>query len=162
MRVRILVTGGTFDKVYDPINEKLDFTETHIPEILKQGRNRTEVELETLMLKDSLYMTDADRQHILEKCQSSLEDNILITHGTGTIVETAKVLGQNLEGKTVVLTGAMMPYSVNNSDALFNFAYAFGAVQSLPNGVYIAMNGRIFYDGNVIKNTEIGEFETIK
>jgi len=165
MIVRIYVTGGTFDKVYDPINEKLDFTETHIPEILRLGRNKNEVELETLMLKDSLYMTDADRQYILEKCRSCPEKKILVSHGTGTMVETARKLGENdqsLEDKTVVLFGAMVPYSIKDTDAEFNFGFAFGAVLSLPSGVYIAMNLTIFNWYNVIKNPETGEFETIK
>ena len=162
MTVRIYITGGTFDKVYDPIREKLDFTETHVPEILRIGRNKNKVELETLMLKDSLYMTDADRQYILEKCRSCLEDRILITHGTGTMIETARVLGENdksLEDKTIVLLGAMVPYSVSDSDAIFNFAFAYGALQSLSNGVYINMNGKILCWNNVKKNPETGEFE---
>ncbi|MCH7722286.1 MAG: asparaginase [Bacteroidetes bacterium] len=165
MSVQIYVTGGTFDKVYDPITEKLDFQETHIPEILRIGRNRNNVELETLMFKDSLYMTDSDRQYILEKCQSCPEKKILVSHGTGTMVETARKLGENdqsLEDKTVVLFGAMIPYSIKDTDAEFNFGFALGAVSSLPSGVYIAMNGTIFDWYNIEKNTELGHFKTIK
>ena len=162
MGLQIYITGGTFDKVYNPISEKLEFTETHIPEILRSGRNAYNVSLETLMLKDSLYMTDEDRQFILEKCQNCLEGRILIAHGTGTMIETAGVLGQNLRDKTVVLIGAMVPYSIFDSDAVFNFAFGYGIVQVLPNGTYIAMNGRIFDWDNVRKNPKTGEFETIK
>ena len=113
------------------------------------------------MLKDSLYMTDEDRQLILRKCQSCLEDRLLVTHGTGTMVETAAVLGKNLKRKTAVLTGAMIPYSIKNSDAMFNFAFGYGAALALPAGVYVAMNGRIFHWNNVQKNTEVGYFETL-
>ncbi len=160
--IRVLVTGGTFDKVYHPTLEQLIFEETHVPEILKLGRNRTDVVVEQLMLKDSLYMTDEDRQLILRKCQSCLEDRLLVTHGTGTMVETAQKLGQSLEGKTVVLTGAMVPYSVKGSDAVFNFAFAYSLALYLPAGVYIAMNGRKFYWDNVRKNTRLGEFEELE
>ena len=159
--VRILITGGTFDKVYHPILEQLVFDETRVPEILKLGRVKAKTAIEQLMLKDSLYMTDDDRQLILERCQGSLENRIVITHGTGTIVETAKVLGQNLEGKTAVLTGAMVPYSVSNSDAVFNFGGAFYAAFALPSGVYIAMNGKIFNWDNVRKNPATREFEQL-
>lgn len=159
---RVLITGGTFDKVYSPITEKLEFTESCVPELLRKGRNRSKVELEVLMLKDSLYMTDSDRQLILERCKGCLEDRILITHGTGTMVDTATVLGQNLENKTVVLTGAMVPYRIKGTDAEFNFAFAYGLALYLPVGVYIAMNGRRFYWNNVRKNTELGEFEELK
>ncbi|MBI4440393.1 asparaginase [Candidatus Woesearchaeota archaeon] len=165
MGLKIFATGGTFDKVYNPLTEELEFTETHIPEILKLGRYRNSVDVETLMLKDSLHMDCTDRGYILSRCQSSLEDGIVITHGTGTMVETAKVLGENrqsLDGKTIVLTGAMVPYSVKDSDALFNFAFAYCAAQLLPGGVYIAMNGRNFDWDNIRKNTETGEFEEIR
>jgi len=161
MAVRILVTGGTFDKVYNPITEELVFEETHVPEILRISRNSNEINIESLMLKDSLYMTDADRQLILAKCQGLSEDKVVITHGTGTMVETATILGKNLEDKTVVLTGAMIPYNISNSDAVFNLAFALGSVLTLPAGVYIAMNGRTFYWDNVRKNTELGAFEEI-
>lgn len=113
------------------------------------------------MLIDSLQMTEADRQKILERCKSCPEEKIVITHGTSTMVETAKLLGQNLKNKTVVLTGAMIPHAIKDSDAVFNFAHAFGAVQALPKGVYIAINGMIFPWDNARKNEELGWFETI-
>ena len=159
--LRVLVTGGTFDKVYNPITEKLEFADTHVHEMLRFGRVTVKVEVEKLMLKDSLYMTDADRQLILDRCTSSLEDKLLIVHGTGTMVETAKKLGQNLEAKTAVLIGAMVPYSVSNSDAVFNFAFAYGLALYLPIGVYIAMNGRALNWNNVRKNPQTGEFEPL-
>ena len=161
MTTRIIVTGGTFDKIYNPITEKFEFEKTHVDEILSLGRNRNKVSIETLMLKDSLHMTDEDRQLILERCQDCLEDRILVTHGTGTIVETGQHLGRNLKSKTVVLTGAMIPYSVKGSDAEFNFAFAYSAVLYLPVGVYISMNGRVFCWNNVRKNVNLGEFEAI-
>ncbi len=159
--LRILATGGTFDKVYNPVTEKLEFTETHVPEILRLGRVTAKVEVERLMLKDSLYMTNSERQLILERCKGCLEDRLLIIHGTGKMVETAQVLGQNLEGKTAVLSGAMVPFTVHESDAVFNFGVAYGAALALPTGVYIAMNGRIFYWNSVRKNTELGHFEQV-
>ncbi len=161
MPIRILITGGTFDKIYNPVKEVLEFKETHIPEMLEFGRNRNKVEVEKHRLIDSLQMTGDDRQKILEMCKGCPEEKIVITHGTSTMVETAKLLGQNLKGKTVVLTGASVPYTLNGSDAMFNFAHAFGAVQALPKGVYIAMNGIIFPWDKVRKNEELGEFETI-
>lgn len=159
--LRILTTGGTFDKTYSQITERLGFARTHVQEILKIGRNRNGVKIENLMAVDSLYMTDADRQGILKRCQSCRETMILITHGTGTMVETAKVLSK-VEDKTIVLTGAMVPYTIRGSDAVFNFAFAYCAALTLPAGVYIAMNGRIFNWGGVRKNTATGEFEQFK
>lgn len=160
--LRVLITGGTIDKVYNPVTEKLEFIETHVPEILRLGKVTAKVEVERLMLKDSLYMTNSDRQLILERCKGSLEDRLLIIHGTGTMVKTAQRLGQNLEGKTVVLTGAMTPYTISGSDAVFNFAFAYGLALYLPVGVYITMNGRRFYWNNVRKNTKLGEFEELE
>lgn len=160
--LRILVTGGTFDKVYNPVTEKLEFTETSIHEILRIGRATAKVAVETLMLKDSLYMTDSDGQRILQRCQDCPEKKLLIVHGTGTMVETAMMLGQGLKGKMAVLTGAMVPYRMRGSDAVFNFGCAFSAALALPVGVYIAMNGRIFRWNNVRKNTDLGHFDTIK
>lgn len=159
--VRIFVTGGTIDKVYNPITEKLEFTEAHAYEILSASRVKAKVAVDVLMLKDSLYMTEADRQLILERCKGCLEDRILITHGTGSMVETAQKLGENLEGKTITLTGAMIPYSINKSDAVFNFAGAYYAALALPSGVYICMNGMVFPWNNVRKNTEKGHFERL-
>ncbi|MBI3033585.1 asparaginase [Candidatus Woesearchaeota archaeon] len=157
--LRILVTGGTFDKVYDPIAEILTFANTHVDEMFRLGRATIDFAIEQLMLKDSLYMTDSDRESILERCRNTLENRILVTHGTGTMVETATVLGNGKVGKTIVLTGAMVPYSFSGSDALYNLAFATCAAVSFPCGVYIAMNARIFNWDNVKKNTETGLFE---
>ncbi len=161
LALRILVTGGTFDKVYHPTLEQMTFEHSHVPEMIAQGKVTAQVAIEQLMLKDSLYMTDDDRQLILQKCRSSLEGRILVTHGTGTMVETAQLLGRNITEKTVVLTGAMVPYCVSGSDALFNFAGAFYAASLLPSGVYVAMNGEVVSWDNVRKNTDKSYFETI-
>lgn len=138
MKIKIFVTGMTIDcQRIDKKTQKNIFTKSYIPEMLEQGRNRAEVDLETLMLKDSLYITDADRKLILEKCKKTPEDKILITHGTDTMVETAKVLGNNIKNKTIVLLGAMTPFVFKNSDALFNLGAAITAVQILKKGVYM-------------------------
>ncbi len=162
MPIKLLVTGGTFDKEYDEIEEKLVFKETHIQDMLRKGRCELKVNIRTLMLIDSLHMTNADRQLILENCRKSEEDNIVITHGTGTMEDTAKFLGNNIKNKTIVLTGAMVPYIFGSSDGLFNLGSALSFAQSLPHGVYIAMNGRYFNADNVTKNTKTGKFEEIK
>lgn len=162
MEIRLLITGGTIDKQYNPITGELVFPQTHLPEMLKQGRCKASIEAETVMLKDSLEMDDNDRKQVLEKCQSYKEDKIVITHGTDTMVETAQVLGKNLKDKTIVLLGAMVPHTISNSDALFNLGCAISAVQTLPKGVYIVMNGKVFSWDNVRKNKNLGEFETIK
>jgi L-asparaginase len=162
MPIKILVTGGTFDKEYDEINGALYFKDTHVPEMLKQGRCRLDIHLRTMMMIDSLNMTDADRRIILENCKQSPEDKIVITHGTDTMVETAQVLGQNLKDKTLVLTGAMIPYAFGSSDGMFNLGSALSFVQALPTGVYIAMNGKYFTWDNVRKNRERGVFEEIR
>lgn len=143
MPIKLLVTGGTFDKEYDEIQEKLVFKETHIHDMLKKGRCEIKVSIRTLMLIDSLHMAEADRQLILETCEKCEEDRILITHGTGTMEDTAKFLGKNIKNKTIVLTGAMVPYIFGGSDGLFNLGSALSFAQSLPHGVYIAMNGRL-------------------
>ncbi len=161
--LRILVTGGTFDKVYDPLTEQLAFTDTHVDEILKNGRVTRKIIVKRLMLKDSLYMTDIDRIVVSESCRKSLEDRILITHGTGTMVKTAETIAQgvDVENKTIVIMGAMVPYSVSFSDAVFNFGFGTAAALCLPYGVYISMNARVFHWDNVKKNTEKGLFEPI-
>ncbi|HSJ24936.1 MAG TPA: asparaginase domain-containing protein [Longimicrobiales bacterium] len=164
--VRILVTGGTFDKEYDELRGALNFRNTHVPEMLRRGRCRLDVAVETLMMIDSLDMTDADRRLLVERCVACPESQVVITHGTDTMVETARVLaaamGQGtLGGKTVVLTGAMIPYAFGSSDGLFNLGSALSFVQSLPHGVYVAMNGRCFNWDNVRKNRETGMFETL-
>jgi len=161
MPIKILITGGTFDKEYNEINGTLYFKDTHINEMLQLGRCRLEINLRTVMMIDSLEMTDADRQLILEHCKKAPEDKIVITHGTDTMVETAKVLGEHIKEKTIVLTGAMIPYAFGSSDGLFNLGSALSFVQALPHGVYIAMNGKYFAWDNVRKNRERGEFEEI-
>ena len=162
MKIKIIITGGTIDKQYSTRNNgSFVFEKSHIPHMVKQSRATLDVALETFMLKDSLYMTNEDRQHILERCETAEEDKIIITHGTDTMVETGKVLGKNLKNKTVVLVGALIPYALGNSDALFNLGTAFAAVQLLPYGVYIAMNGHIFMWNNVKKNKQLEEFETV-
>lgn len=162
MRVKILVTGGTFDKEYDEINGRLFFKDTHLQEMLRLGRCRVEIEVATLMMIDSLDMTDADRQKILTHSRTCLEDRLVITHGTDTMVETARVLAAAQMNKTIVLTGAMVPYAFGSSDGLFNLGSALSFAQALPHGVYIAMNGKYFSWDNVRKNRALGEFECEK
>ena len=157
--IRVFITGGTFDKEYDELHGRLFFKDTHIHEMLKLGRCRLEVAVRTLMMVDSLDMSDADRTLVLENCRQAPEDRIVITHGTDTMVETAKVLAQGLQGKTVVLTGAMIPYAFGSSDGLFNLGSALSFAQALPTGVYIAMNGRCFAWDDVVKNRALGVFE---
>ena len=161
MAIRILVTGGTFDKEYNEINGRLYFMDTHVPEILKLGRCRVDTHLRTLMMVDSLEMTDADRQIIVNYCKQSDDKRIIITHGTDTMELTAQALGKEIQDKTIVLTGAMIPYKFGSSDGLFNLGSAIAFVQALPPGVYIAMNGRYFHWDNVRKNRSKGEFEEI-
>jgi L-asparaginase len=159
MPIRIFITGGTFDKEYNELDGKLFFKDTHLPEMLKLGRCKVPVEIRTLMLVDSLEMTNADRQIILEQCQSCKESRIVVTHGTDTMEETAKVLGTIIKDKTIVLTGAMVPYKFGSSDGLFNLGSALAFAQTLPPGVYVVMNGRCFTWDNVKKNQNTGEFE---
>lgn len=162
MTIRVFITGGTFDKEYDEIGGKLYFKDTHIQEMLRLGRCRVEVSVRTLMMVDSLEMTAADRQLILENCRQAKEDRIVITHGTDTMEDTARLLGEQLSGKTVVLTGAMIPYAFGSSDGLFNLGSALSFAQVLPSGVYIAMNGRCFPWANVRKNRALGVFEAVR
>jgi L-asparaginase len=159
--IRILITGGTIDKEYDPLTGELTFPKSHLSNMLNQVRCRASYVLEEVMLKDSLQMRSEDREEILKKCADCLENRIIITHGTDTMVETAQLLGKNVKGKTVVLVGAMIPYVFGASDALFNLGCAFSAVQALQQGVYITMNGKIFSWNNVRKNKESGEFEEL-
>ncbi len=161
MEVRILATGGTFDKEYDEIRGQLFFKESHLSEILKLGRCRLEARVETVMLIDSLEMTDQDRQRIAEHCRSVPEARIIVTHGTDTMVETARLLASEVRGKTIVLTGAMIPFAFGSSDGLFNIGGAMTAVQILPPGVYIVMNGRVFPWYRARKNRTTGVFELI-
>ncbi|MBP7992113.1 MAG: asparaginase [Candidatus Magasanikbacteria bacterium] len=161
MNTKILVTGGTFDKEYNELTGELFFKDTHLPEMLSLGRSKLSIVVETLMMIDSLFMTEADRNNILEHCQNTPETQIIITHGTDTMVETAAVLAKAKLNKTIVLTGAMVPYKFGSSDGLFNLGSALAFVQVLPAGVYIAMNGQYFNWNNVRKNKEIGIFEKI-
>ncbi len=161
MKIRVFVTGGTFDKEYDEIRGELYFKDTHLPEMMREGRCVLELEIRTLMMIDSLAMTDADRALIGENCRRCAESHIVITHGTDTMADTARVLAQTVEGKTIVLTGAMIPYAFGSSDGLFNLGSALSFVQVLPPGVYIAMNGCWFPWDNVRKNRETGRFEAL-
>ncbi len=162
MRIRILVTGGTFDKEYDELNGRLFFRDTHVPEMLRRGRCRLSVEVETVMMIDSLDLDDGGRARIVERCRECDERAVVITHGTDTMVETARALaGAGVAGKTVVLTGAMIPYAFGSSDGLFNLGSALSFVQVLPPGVYLAMNGQHFAWDNVRKNRVTGIFEAL-
>jgi L-asparaginase len=161
MTIRILVTGGTFDKEYNERSGQLFFKDTHIAEMLRLGRSQVEVTIRTVMMIDSLEMTDADRALIVQNCLQSDEDRIVITHGTDTMAETAAAVAGVVSGKTVVLTGAMIPYAFGSSDGLFNLGSALSFVQVLQPGVYIAMNGKCFPWDRVRKNRERGEFEEI-
>lgn len=162
MTIKIIVTGGTFDKEYDPLKGQLYFKGTHVPEMLRLGRSRIHTEIKKIMMIDSLSMTNADRKIILLECTKSKQDKILITHGTDTMVETARLLGQHIKDKTIILTGAMIPYAFGSSDGLFNLGSALAFLQTLPSGVYISMNGKYFPWDNVRKNKEVGLFEQIK
>jgi L-asparaginase len=159
MAIRLFVTGGTFDKEYDEIEGRLYFKDTHLQEMLQRGRCRLEVRVETLMLIDSLEMTESDRERIVESCRRVDEDRIVVTHGTDTMVETAHVLGRAALPKTIVLTGAMIPWAFGSSDGLFNLGSALSFAQALPPGVYVAMNGRCFPWNDVEKNKALGIFE---
>ena len=159
--IRVLVTGGTFDKEYDEIGGTLFFKETHVAEMLRLGRCRVPVVIETVMLVDSLVMTPADRERVAEQCRNCDESRIVITHGTDTMVETAGILAARVAGKTIVLTGAMVPYAFGSSDGLFNLGSALSFVQVLPPGVYVAMNGTHFAWNKVRKNRAAGVFESM-
>jgi L-asparaginase len=161
MAIRILVTGGTFDKEYNERTGQLFFKDTHIAEMLRLGRSRVEVTIRTVMMIDSLEMTDADRALIVQNCVQSKEDRIVITHGTDTMTDTAAAIARVVSEKTVVLTGAMIPYAFGSSDGLFNLGSALSFVQALPPGVYLAMNGRCFEWNRVKKNRETGVFEGV-
>ena len=162
MAIRIFITGGTFDKEYNELNGELYFKNTHLPALLEMGRNKVKVSITTLMLIDSLEMTDKDREGIVHHCEQSLEDKLIITHGTDTMAETAKVLAKSIINKTIVLTGAMIPIKFGSSDGLFNLGSALAFVQTLAHGVYVAMNGRYFNWDNVKKNKLTGRFEELK
>jgi L-asparaginase len=162
MAIRIFITGGTFDKEYNELNGELYFKDTHLHDLLEMGRCRASVEIRTLMMVDSLEMTDEDRELIAHQCINCDEDKIVLTHGTDTMAQTAKMLAKKVKDKTIVLTGAMIPIKFGSSDGLFNLGSALAFVQSLPHGVYVAMNGRYFMADNVRKNKESGVFEEIQ
>ena len=160
MRIRILVTGGTFDKQYDELTGRLFFRDTHLPEMLERGRCRLDVELDTVMMVDSLDLDEGGRAAIVARCRTSSESALVITHGTDTMVETARAIAAaDLRDRTIVLTGAMVPYAFGSSDGLFNLGSALSFAQVLPPGVYIAMNGQYFAWNRVRKNRENGIFE---
>jgi L-asparaginase/archaeal Glu-tRNAGln amidotransferase subunit D len=162
MKIKLLITGGTIDKVYNKLTGELTFDNSHLNEMLERSRSTVDIDSEVLFLKDSLDMTNEDRNLILSKCLECNESKVVITHGTDTMVETARLLGGQIKNKVVVLFGSMIPYSINNSDALFNLGAALSAVQNKTNGVYIAMNGQIFDWNNVCKNKDKGLFEVKK
>jgi L-asparaginase len=155
---RIIVTGGTFDKQYDAIKGELTFKETHLPAILEQARITLPVAIEINQLIDSLHMNDAHRQGVLAACRAAPERSIVVVHGTDTMAQTAEVVGRAALGKTIVFTGAMVPYSVQGSDALFNLGFALAMAQSQPAGTYVAMNARVFSWDNVAKDKAGGVF----
>lgn len=161
MAIRIFVTGGTFDKEYNELNGQLFFKDTHIEEILKLGRCKVDMKIDTLMLIDSLEMTDKERLVILQHCRDCDEERIVISHGTDTMTETAKAIAEAISDKTIVLTGAMVPYKFGSSDGLFNLGSALAFAQTLPKGVYIAMNGRYYDWNNCRKNRQSGFFEEL-
>ena len=158
--IQVFVTGGTFDKEYNYITGELYFEDTHLKEMFERGRCSIDIDVKTLMMLDSLEMTEADRSIIVHNCARSQSDKIIITHGTDRMVETAKALAEASIPKTIVLTGAMIPYAFGtSSDGFFNLGNALAFVQVLPHGVYIAMNGRCFDWDKVIKNRSTGFFE---
>ncbi|WP_062150239.1 asparaginase domain-containing protein [Beggiatoa leptomitoformis] len=159
MSIKLLVAGGTIDKQYDELTGNVIFAQTHIPELLTQARCTAPVTIETVFLKDSLDMTLEDRQALYIQANLAQEDKILITHGTDTMGETARYLGERHLQKTIVLLGAMIPYCFKQSDSLFNLGFALASVQCLPHGVYVAMNGQVFTWDNVVKNKLKGVFE---
>jgi len=162
--IRIFVTGGTFDKEYNELTGALAFNATHLPEMLRLGRSRVDVAVTTLMMIDSLDMSDADRALIVESCRKADERRVIVTHGTDTMVDTARALATAFPesaGRTIVLTGAMIPYAFGSSDGLFNLGSALSFAQVLPPGVYVAMNGRCFRWDQVRKNRDTGVFESL-
>ena len=161
MAIRILATGGTFDKEYNERTGQLYFKDSHIAEMLRLGRSQVEVTIRTVMMIDSLDMTEGDRARIVTRCVECAEREIVVTHGTDTMAETARYLGERVKDRTIVLTGAMVPYTFGSSDGLFNLGSALAFTQTLPPGVYVAMNGRGFAWNNVRKNRTSGTFEEL-
>lgn len=162
MTIRVLVTGGTFDKQYNELAGTLTFGETHVEQVLERGRCRLDVTVQVLMMMDSLEMQEVHRGAIVAAARDCAERQVVITHGTDTMVETARALAAAVQGKTIVLTGAMVPFAFGSSDGLFNLGSALSFAQVLPPGVYVAMNGRWFAWDDVRKNRELGVFESIK
>jgi len=160
--IKLFATGGTFDKEFNEINGNLEFQKTNLYELLELGRCKLDIKIETLMMIDSLKMSEAERNYIVEKCKKENTHKIVITHGTDTIVETAKMLAKSIKDKTVILTGAMIPINFGSSDGLFNLGSALSFVQILEPGIYITMNGRYFHWDNVVKNKKIGIFERLE
>lgn len=157
--IGVLITGGTLDKVHDTVSESLVLDgETRVPDIYAQGRSRIS-RFETLMQIDSLDMTDAHRERILTAVKMAPETRLVITHGTGTMELTAKALDGQIGQKTVVLTGAMRPWSLGRSDGNFNLGGAVIAARILPAGVYGVMNGRVFAAQELHKNVDTGRFD---
>ena len=161
LRIKIFITGGTFDKEYNELTGRLYFKKTHLYEMLEKGRCHLDTDIETLMMADSMEMTDSQRSYIIERCLEIPQKQIIITHGTDTLVETAKCLGEANMDKTIILTGAMIPFKFGSSDGLFNLGSALSFVQTLPSGVFVAMNGNCFNWDNVRKNTKLGLFENL-
>jgi L-asparaginase len=161
MPIRIIVTGGTFDKEYNERTGQLYFKDTHLAEMLERGRSRLPVTIRTVMMVDSLEMTEADRAVIVQNCLQASEEHLIVTHGTDTMTDTAAAIARVVTNKTVVLTGAMIPWAFGSSDGLFNLGSALSFVQVLPHGVYVAMNGKCFPWDKCRKNRERGEFEEI-
>jgi L-asparaginase len=162
MKIRFLATGGTFDKEYNEVSGALFFKDTHVREMLRLARCDLDLEIRTLMMIDSTEMTERDRAQIFERCAGASEDRIVISHGTDTMAETARYLGERLAGKTIVLTGAVVPYTFGSSDGLFNLGSALAFAQTLPPGVYVAMNGRCFHWDDVRKNRSTAHFEATR
>ena len=160
--IKIFSTGGTFDKEFNEITGELFFKKTQLYELLELGRSKLDVKIETLMMVDSLKMSNTERQYIVDKCKNEKTNNIIITHGTDTMVKTAELIANQIKDKTIILTGAMIPIKFGSSDGLFNLGSAMSFVQVLEPGVYITMNGRYFNYDNVRKNKKLGIFEKIK
>ena len=161
-KIKIFITGGTFDKEYNELTGELYFNYTHMHELLKLGRCKVNVDIETIMMVDSLDMTKTQRNTIVQKCMEEPLKTIIITHGTDTMVKTAYALAENINDKTIILTGAMIPFKFGSSDGLFNMGSALAYAQALNKGIYIAMNGQIFNYQNVKKNTDLGVFEELE
>ncbi len=161
VKIRVLVTGGTFDKEYNELTGSLFFKDSHVSEMLELGRCGLDVEVRRLMMIDSTEMTENDRELILRSCTDAFDERVVITHGTDTMTDTARYLGERIHDQTIVLTGAMVPYTFGSSDGLFNLGSALAFAQTLPHGVYVVMNGRCFEWNNVRKNKGTGRFEEL-